>query len=187
MHYISTSYTIDSFDRTRINLEHPLTVKNSINGHSLNAYFGSSPSPFCAKGRSDDLSILIHAITQANKYIYVAVADYAPMNVFGKQRKPWPVLDDLLRQAVLERKVMVKLMLSERAYTYKHRKEHLVSLLDLNKETEQRLIEIKIFHVSIIPSKKNLYHLFVFFARLQMCLILKALTTNFSSRIRWAT
>lgn len=124
-----------------------MTVRNSIDGQVLNAYFGSSPSPFCPKGRSDDLSILIHAITQADKYIHVAVADYAPMNVFGKQRKPWPVLDDLLREAVLERKVSVKLMLSERAYTYKHRKEHLVSLLDLNKEVNQKLIEIKIFHV----------------------------------------
>ena len=35
-------------------------------------------------------------------------------------------------------------MLSERAYTYKHRKEHLLSLLELNKDTKKRLVEIKI-------------------------------------------
>ena len=59
---------------------------------------GSSPKPFCPSGRTDDLSILIHAITNAEKYINVAVADYAPMNVFGKVRKPWFVLDDLIRE-----------------------------------------------------------------------------------------
>ena len=41
-------------------------------------------------------------------------------------------------------------MLSERAYTYKHRKEHLNSLLDFNKEIGKALIEIKVFHVSCI-------------------------------------
>ena len=41
-------------------------------------------------------------------------------------------------------------MLSERAYTYKHRKEHLTSLLDFNKEIGKALIEIKVFHVSCI-------------------------------------
>ena len=49
--------------------------------------------------------------------------------------------------AASKRNVHVKLMLSERAYTYNHRKEHLVSLLDFNKEIGKPLIEIKIFHV----------------------------------------
>ena len=65
---------------------------------------GSSPKPFCPGGRTDDLSILIHAITTAEKYINVAVADYAPMNVFGKVRKPWFVLDDLLREGTFSSK-----------------------------------------------------------------------------------
>merc|ERR1711963_521102 len=52
-----------------------------------------------------------------------------------------------LLSAASKRNVHVKLMLSERAYTYNHRKEHLVSLLDFNKEIGKPLIEIKIFHV----------------------------------------
>ena len=66
----------------------------------LQIYLGSSPSPFCPHGRSDDLSILTHAISQADEFVYVAVSDYAPMNVFGKDRKPWPILDDLLREGL---------------------------------------------------------------------------------------
>ena len=75
-----------------------MTVQNSVDGQMVQAYLGSSPSQFCPKGRSDDLSILTNAIAQSESFIYVAVADYAPMNVFGKNRKPWPVLDDLLRE-----------------------------------------------------------------------------------------
>ena len=71
-----------------------------IDGQILNIYLGSSPKPFCPNGRSDDLSILVHAITSAEKFIYVAVSDYAPMNVFGKIRKPWLILDDLLREGM---------------------------------------------------------------------------------------
>ena len=44
------------------------------------------------------LFILQHAIKDANKFIYVAVADYVPMNVFGRVRRKWTVLDDLLRE-----------------------------------------------------------------------------------------
>ena len=51
--------------------------------------------------------------------------------------------------AITERGVNVRLMLSERAYTYKHRKEHLQSLLELNKDVGKKLVQIKVFHVSI--------------------------------------
>ena len=85
---------------TKINLDSPLSVENSVDGQILNIYLGSSPKPFCPNGRSDDLSILVHAITSAEKFIYVAVSDYAPMNVFGKIRKPWLILDDLLREGM---------------------------------------------------------------------------------------
>ena len=50
--------------------------------------------------------------------------------------------------AITERGVGVRLMLSERAYTYKHRKEHLQSLLELNKDLNKKLVQIKVFHVS---------------------------------------
>ena len=61
---------------TRINLENPYAVKNSQDGQMLQIYLGSSPSPFCPNGRSDDLSILTHAISQADEFVYVAVSDY---------------------------------------------------------------------------------------------------------------
>ena len=52
----------------------------------------------------------------------------------------------------------MRLMLSERAYTYSHRKPHLVSLLDLNKEIGKKMIEIKIFHASGISHFKSAHN-----------------------------
>ena len=57
--------------------------------------------------------------------------------------------------AITERGVGVRLMLSERAYTYKHRKEHLQSLLELNKDLKKNLVQIKVFHVSQFCSTIN--------------------------------
>ena len=57
--------------------------------------------------------------------------------------------------AITERGVGVRLMLSERAYTYKHRKEHLQSLLELNKDLNKKLVQIKVFHVSQFCSTIN--------------------------------
>ena len=53
---------------------------------------------------------------------------------------------------MLERGVHVKLMLSERAYTYKHRKEHLMALLELNSNGGPKLVQVKVFHVCMFIS-----------------------------------
>ena len=53
-----------------------------------------------------------------------------------------------LFSAASKRDVHIRLMLSERAYTYKHRKEHLQSLLEYNKNLRKILFEVKVFHVS---------------------------------------
>ena len=66
----------------------------------------------------------------------------------------WSLISNLLPtlqlffSAASKRDVHIRLMLSERAYTYKHRKEHLQSLLEYNKRLRKILFEVKVFHVS---------------------------------------
>ena len=52
----------------------------------------------------------------------------------------------------------MRLMLSERAYTYKHRKEHLVSLLQLNNDIKKTLVEVKIFHAASISHFRSAHN-----------------------------
>ena len=106
---------------------------------------GSSPPSLCPLGRTDDLTIICTAIHHANHFIYIAVPDYAPFNAFGGASRPWTRIDDALRKAV-KRGVQLRMILSERAYNYKHRKEHLLSLVKLNKHG-QDAVQIKVYQV----------------------------------------
>ena len=80
--------------------------------------------------------------------------DYAPFNAFGGKLHSWTDIDDVLRKAV-KRGVNLRLILSERAYYYKHRKEHLLELLKLNKHGKDR-VQIKVYQVRSFDSQKTL-------------------------------
>ena len=112
-----------------------------MDGEILQVYLGSSPKPLCPYGRNDDLTIITEAINQAEKFLFVAVADYAPFNQFGKMHS-WTILQDLLLNAK-KRGLKIRMILSERAYTYKDRRKHLLELKDNH-------IEIKVFQVIIL-------------------------------------
>ena len=114
-----------------------------MDGEILQVYLGSSPKPLCPYGRNDDLTIITEAINQAEKFLFVAVADYAPFNQFGKMHS-WTILQDLLLNAK-KRGLKIRIILSERAYTYKDRRKHLLELKDNH-------IEIKVFQVIILNS-----------------------------------
>lgn len=58
---------------------------------------GSSPPTLCADGRTDDLNAILHVIGTAAEYIYVAVNEYIPMDLW-KRREPWTVIDDKIRE-----------------------------------------------------------------------------------------
>ena len=109
-----------------------------MDGEILQVYLGSSPKPLCPYGRTDDLTIITEAINQAEKFLFVAVADYAPFNQFGKMHS-WTILQDLLLNAK-KRGLKIRMILSERAYTYKDRRKHLLEL-------KENHIQIKVFQV----------------------------------------
>ena len=47
-------------------------------------------------GRTDDLTAIVDTIDAAEEFIYISVADYVPMRIFG-ERQYWPLIDDRLR------------------------------------------------------------------------------------------
>ena len=81
---------------SEINMVSPQLIENMETGHYAKVYLGSSPRPFCPYGRTDDLSAIIDTIDKAQKFVYVSVADYVPMRIFG-EREFWPFIDDRLR------------------------------------------------------------------------------------------
>lgn len=60
-------------------------------------YIGASPKTLCATGRTDDLQAIVHIINSAKKYIYIAINEYIPMDLW-KKKQPWTVIDDQIRE-----------------------------------------------------------------------------------------
>uniref|UniRef100_UPI0035901514 5'-3' exonuclease PLD3-like n=1 Tax=Myxine glutinosa TaxID=7769 RepID=UPI0035901514 len=95
---------------TNINQENPLHV--NLNGTPSTLFLTSSPHQLCSSGRTEDLTAIVTTINNANEFVYIAVMDYVPASLYSAQHKFWPVIDDALRHAALDRNVEVKLLTS---------------------------------------------------------------------------
>ena len=147
---------------TDINEKHPIRIFNQLDGWIYKVFLGSSPRPLCADGRTDDLTAILSVIKNAEKYIYIAVNEYIPMDLW-KKRQPWPVIDDQLREgtslfiwfddiswkglkvtAVIKRQVHLKILVNSKASHKSLMLKHLQKL----KQVNPQLIEMKIYDVS---------------------------------------
>ena len=59
--------------------------------------------------------------------------DYYPTTIYTKEPKFWPIIDDALRRAAIERGIEVKLLLSNWTSTRPQMKDYLRSLTDLSR------------------------------------------------------
>ena len=59
--------------------------------------------------------------------------DYYPITIYTKQPMFWPIIDDALRRAAIERGIEVKLLLSNWTSTRPQMKDYLRSLTDLSR------------------------------------------------------
>ncbi|XP_033928022.1 5'-3' exonuclease PLD3 [Melopsittacus undulatus] len=94
---------------TAFNAETPLELQ--LNGTAAAVYFSSSPPALCADGRTTDLSALLSVIDAAEAFVDVAVMSFLPTTEFSHPQRFWPVIDNALRRAVVERRVRVRLLL----------------------------------------------------------------------------
>ena len=102
---------------TKFNAKSPLEI--TLNGTSSQVYISSSPLPLNPVGRSNDIDAIVDTIDRAKKFINIAVMDYFPVYLFSRPSKFWPVIDDALKKAVIERGVKVRLLLSKWSHTRK--------------------------------------------------------------------
>lgn len=73
-------------------------------------YLASSPKDLNDAYRTWDLEAIVDVIDNAKTFLYVNVMDYIPMIVYQKPRRFWPVIDDAIRRAVVERGVDVRIL-----------------------------------------------------------------------------
>ncbi|CAL1688368.1 unnamed protein product [Lasius platythorax] len=136
---------------TKINIDNPMNFTYMENKYKM--FIASSPPQFSPKGRSNDLDAILHCIAKAEKFIYISVMDYFPLTIYTAQVKYWPIIDNALRAAAIERKIDVRLLISWWKHSRPSESYFLKSLQDLTNSYTNVKIEVKRF---IVPTNSYL-------------------------------
>lgn len=96
---------------TIFNFEHPMNMYVN-NKYQQPAVLSSSPPELTADGRVDDIAAIVHVISSAQEFVNIAVMDYIPLMMYSKNKTYWPLIDDALRAAAIDRKIKIKLLIS---------------------------------------------------------------------------
>lgn len=67
---------------TKINYTTPMRVQFNEAAYTMNGYFASSPPPLSPVGRAQDIDAILRVIGGAERFVYVAVMDYLPLEVY---------------------------------------------------------------------------------------------------------
>ncbi|XP_066954127.1 5'-3' exonuclease PLD3-like isoform X3 [Macrobrachium rosenbergii] len=131
--------------QTDFNIDNQMSI--ALSGTFVNTYLSSSPPPFCPQGRSNDIDAIVDVINKAENFIYIAVMDYFPRMLYSKKKTFWPVIDDSLRVAALERGVRIRILGSHWNHTRPDMIYYLKSLQDLTSAATGMDIETRLFVV----------------------------------------
>ncbi|XP_014670269.1 PREDICTED: phospholipase D3-like isoform X2 [Priapulus caudatus] len=138
---------------TAYNLTMPLTL--SFNETTSTTFLASSPPQLCPTGRSTDIDAIIHIIQSAKRFIYIAVMDYFPTYLYTYPRRFWPVIDNELRRATLEKGVDVRLMASWWNHSRPDLPKYLLSLQVLTGALRAN-VETKLFEVPSTDAQRKI-------------------------------
>ena len=133
---------------TDIGLQTPLRV--NLGGTQSDVFIASAPRSFNPIGRTNDIDALISVVDGAKKFINIAVMDYFPTFLYGRSPSFWPVIDDALRRAAIERGVRIRLLASKWSHTRKEMFAFLNSLNSFRQLSPRGRIQAKVFVVPTI-------------------------------------
>ncbi|KAK2824517.1 hypothetical protein Q5P01_021692 [Channa striata] len=125
------------------NRDTPLEL--TLNSTKAQAYVSSSPDVFLPRDRSRDLDAISRVIQEANNFIYISIIDYLPL-LSSSARRYWSHIDGLIREALILRKVSVRLLVSCWEKTHPLTFNFLWSLRSLCMEQANCSLEAKFFN-----------------------------------------
>ncbi|XP_039640091.1 inactive phospholipase D5-like isoform X3 [Perca fluviatilis] len=125
------------------NRDTPLEL--TLNSTKAQAYVSSSPDVFIPKDRSSDLEAISRVIQEARHFIYISIIDYLPL-LSRNAHRYWSRIDGLIREALILRKVRVRLLISCWEKTHPLTFNFIWSLRSLCMEQANCSMEAKIFN-----------------------------------------
>lgn len=72
---------------TGINVDKPMLVNYNGGDYLFGSFFSSSPPPMNPRGRTNDLNAITHTIQNAERFIYISVMDYFPLELYSPKIK----------------------------------------------------------------------------------------------------
>uniref|UniRef100_A0AAV2JI85 Uncharacterized protein n=1 Tax=Knipowitschia caucasica TaxID=637954 RepID=A0AAV2JI85_KNICA len=132
---------------TNINKERPLLL--NARNISSQIYITGTPPLFCPVSRTLDLDAILSSISEAEHYIDVAVMEYFPTIRFDSPQKFWPVLDDAIKTAALDRSLKIRMLISCGRNSDPQMLPFLQSLAALDTPSLHINIKIKLFIVPV--------------------------------------
>ncbi|XP_058816452.1 5'-3' exonuclease PLD3-like [Topomyia yanbarensis] len=136
---------------TKYNFNNSLLVEFN-DKFKIDTYFSSSPPPMSTQGRAHDVDAIVNVIQRADKFIHISVMDYFPLTLYTAKSHYWPIIDDALRGAAIERKVAIRLLISHWKHSRQSEQYFLNSIEALSNSIPGVTIEVKRF---IVPSSKD--------------------------------
>ncbi|KAK0080264.1 hypothetical protein PV326_008268, partial [Microctonus aethiopoides] len=88
---------------TKINVNNMMNF--TLDNNKYRSFIASSPPPLSPTGRTNDLDAILHCIDKAEKFIYISVMDYVPLTIYSPKVKYWPIIDNALRSAAIDRRI----------------------------------------------------------------------------------
>ncbi|KAI4812312.1 hypothetical protein KUCAC02_023710, partial [Chaenocephalus aceratus] len=125
------------------NRDEPLEL--TLNNTKAQAYVSSSPDFFIPKHRSSDLEAISRVIQEARQFIYISIIDYLPL-LSRNTQSYWSRIDALIREALILRKVRVRLLISCWEKTQPLSFNFLWSLRSLCMDQANCSMEVKFFN-----------------------------------------
>uniref|UniRef100_H3CPT7 PLD phosphodiesterase domain-containing protein n=1 Tax=Tetraodon nigroviridis TaxID=99883 RepID=H3CPT7_TETNG len=133
------------------NRDEPLEL--TLNSTRAQAYVSTSPDAFIPKHRSNDLEAISRVIQDAQRFIYISIIDYLPLLSRSARRsvpRYWSRIDSLIREALILRKVQVRLLVSCWEKTEALSFNFLWSLRSLCMEQANCSLEAKFFNSRVL-------------------------------------
>uniref|UniRef100_A0A3B3ZIM5 PLD phosphodiesterase domain-containing protein n=1 Tax=Periophthalmus magnuspinnatus TaxID=409849 RepID=A0A3B3ZIM5_9GOBI len=129
------------------NGDQPLEL--TLNSTKAQAYVSASPDAFSPKDRSSDLEAISKVIQDAQRFIYISIMDYLPL--FGmNSNRYWSRIDGFIREALLLRKIRVRLLISCWEKTHPLTFNFIWSLRSLCMEQANCSLEAKFFRPRVL-------------------------------------
>ncbi|XP_037320887.1 inactive phospholipase D5-like [Pungitius pungitius] len=125
------------------NRDDPLEL--TLNRTKAQAYVSSSPGDLIPKHRSSDLEAISRVIQEARHFIYVSIIDYLPL-LSRSAHRYWSRIDSLIREALILRRVRVRLLISCWEKTHPLTSNFLWSLRTLCMDQANCSLEAKFFN-----------------------------------------